>query len=121
MARAARGTARHGASCNSTGLFASAWKHGYSAKQTEGKGASSAMVVRLRVGSRYQIAVPAEARQRLKISRGDYMLVEVRDGTILLRPEPENYADHLRGLHREVWEGLDAQEYVNRERDAWQG
>lgn len=77
-------------------------------------------VTRVKVSSRYQIAIPAEARQRLKSSRGDFLLVDVRDGSILLRPEPERYADQLRGLHREVWEGLDAQEYVNRERDAWQ-
>jgi hypothetical protein len=25
----------------------------------------------------------------------------------------------LRGLGKEIWQGLDAQEYVNRERDSW--
>jgi hypothetical protein len=27
----------------------------------------------------------------------------------------------LRGLGKEIWEGIDAQEYVNRERDSWDG
>lgn len=27
----------------------------------------------------------------------------------------------LRGLGKEVWQGIDAQEYVNQERDAWDG
>jgi len=27
----------------------------------------------------------------------------------------------LQGLGREIWRGLDAQEYVNRERSAWNG
>lgn len=27
----------------------------------------------------------------------------------------------LRGLGKEIWNGIDAQEYVNRERDSWNG
>lgn len=27
----------------------------------------------------------------------------------------------LRGLGKEIWVGIDAQEYVNRERDSWNG
>ena len=27
----------------------------------------------------------------------------------------------LRGLGKEIWTGIDAQEYVNRERDSWDG
>ncbi len=27
----------------------------------------------------------------------------------------------LEGLGKEIWEGIDAQEYVNRERDSWNG
>lgn len=27
----------------------------------------------------------------------------------------------LEGLGKEIWEGIDAQEYVNQERDAWTG
>ena len=79
------------------------------------------MVARVKVSNRYQIAVPAEARKRLKIGKGDHLLVEIRDGSMLLLPEPENYAEHLRGLHKEIWDGIDAQEYVGRERDSWRG
>jgi hypothetical protein len=35
-------------------------------------------------------------------------------------PEPPDYARRLRGLHREVWEGIDVDEYVRREREAWE-
>lgn len=27
----------------------------------------------------------------------------------------------LEGLGKEIWQGIDAQEYVNRERDSWNG
>lgn len=35
--------------------------------------------------------------------------------------EPQHSILELRGLGKEVWEGIDAQEYVNQERDAWGG
>jgi AbrB family looped-hinge helix DNA binding protein len=77
------------------------------------------VAVRVRVSSRYQIAVPSTVRQRLTINRGDHLLVDVREGHIILVPEPKSYAQRLRGLYREVWQGVDAQDYVRQERDAW--
>ncbi len=79
------------------------------------------MATRVKVSSRYQIAVPATARKQLQINRGDHLLVDVRDGYVILMPEPRDYSQHLRGLHREVWEGVEPQEYVQQEREAWQG
>lgn len=78
------------------------------------------MTTRVKVSSRFQIAVPAAARKQLGIERGDQLIVEVRDGYVVLVPEPRDYVARLRGLHSEIWEGIDPQEYVNRERAAWQ-
>jgi hypothetical protein len=33
--------------------------------------------------------------------------------------EPQHEITELRGLGKEVWGGIDAQEYVNSERDSW--
>jgi hypothetical protein len=35
--------------------------------------------------------------------------------------EPEHSILELCGLGKEIWEGIDAQEYVNRERASWNG
>ncbi len=78
------------------------------------------MAARVKVSNRFQIAVPAEARRRLSIKEGDHLLVDVREDSIVLVPEPRDYAARLRGLHREVWEGVEPQEYVRQEREAWQ-
>lgn len=77
------------------------------------------MVVRVKVSNKHQIAVPATVRKELHIESGDHLLVEVREGHIILMPEPHDYSRHLRGLHREIWEGVEPQEYVEREREAW--
>lgn len=78
------------------------------------------MSIRVKLNSRNQIAIPAQVRRLLKLKAGDHLLVEVRDGSAILLPEPEDFAAQLRGLHRDVWEGKEPQEYVRRERDAWQ-
>jgi len=72
----------------------------------------------VKVSSRYQIAVPQQARKLLKIKSGDRLLVDVQDGMLILMPEPGNYTDHLAGLHREIWEK--SEEYITGERDAWE-
>jgi AbrB family looped-hinge helix DNA binding protein len=65
------------------------------------------MTIRVKVSNRYQIAVPAAVRKRLGIERGDHLLVAIRDGHVLLMREPRDYGRHLRGLHREIWDGVD--------------
>ena len=78
------------------------------------------MAIRVKVSSKYQISVPSVARRKLPIMPGDYLLLDVRDGYVILMPEPRDYGQHLTGLHREIWEGVDPQEYLRREREAAQ-
>ena len=79
------------------------------------------MVIRVKVSKKHQIAVPAEVRKQLDIRSGDELLVELRDGYAVLLPEPRDYSERLRGLHREIWEGVEPQEYVRQERAVWRG
>jgi AbrB family looped-hinge helix DNA binding protein len=74
----------------------------------------------VKVSSRYQIVVPAAARAQLNIQSGDRLLVDIQDGMLILIPQPQDYTQKLSGLHKEVWEKVDAQEYIDQERDAWQ-
>ena len=39
----------------------------------------------------------------------------------LIAEKPKHSILELRGLGKQIWEGIDAQEYVDRERDAWVG
>ena len=56
----------------------------------------------VKVSSRYQISVPRVARDRLNIKSGDRLLVDIQDGLLILVPQPQDYADRLAGLHKEV-------------------
>jgi AbrB family looped-hinge helix DNA binding protein len=74
---------------------------------------------RVKVSSRYQISLPSAARQQLEIEAGDHLLVDVQDGVIVLIPQPDDYVTHMAGLHREIWNGINSDDYLSEERDAW--
>jgi len=38
---------------------------------------------------------------------------------VTLTPKPKRSILELRGLGKEVWHGIDAQDYVNQERESW--
>lgn len=74
---------------------------------------------KVKLSSKNQIVIPAEAREKLGLEPGDTLLVEIRDHSIVLFKEPTDYVAHMRGLHKEIWEGIDVQEYIDGERGAW--
>jgi len=78
------------------------------------------VAVRVKVSKKHHIAVPSAVRKQLGIKSGDELLVELRGGYAVLLPVPHDYSQRLRGLHRAIWEGVERQEYVRQEREAWQ-
>jgi AbrB family looped-hinge helix DNA binding protein len=77
------------------------------------------MALQVKVSSKHQIAVPSSVRRQLAIEAGDYLLVDVQDDAIVLIRASTDPIEELRGLGREIWDGIDAQEYVNAERSGW--
>ncbi len=75
--------------------------------------------VSVKVSSRYQVAVPRIAREKLNIQSGDRLLVDVQDGVLILIPQPQDYAAHLAGLHKDVWADVDTTAYLEKERETW--
>ena len=75
--------------------------------------------ISVKVSRRNQIAVPQQARKRLNIHSGDQLLVDIQDGLIVLIPQPQCYTDTLVGLNQEIWIDVDAQSYIDKEREAW--
>lgn len=78
------------------------------------------MAQAVRLGKRFQFVLPKKIRQRLSLREGDVLLIEVTRKGILLVPKPQSYTKHLSGLHREVWQDVDADEYLREERKTWQ-
>jgi AbrB family looped-hinge helix DNA binding protein len=78
------------------------------------------MVITIKVSKKNQIVVPKQARKLLDIKPGNELLVKIKEDRIILIPKPKDFTKYMEGLHKEIWEGIDATEYVRREREAWQ-
>jgi len=78
------------------------------------------MVITIKVSKKNQIVVPKQARKLLDIKPGNELLVKIKEDRIILIPKPKDFTKYMEGLHKEIWEGIDAVEYVRREREAWQ-
>jgi AbrB family looped-hinge helix DNA binding protein len=77
------------------------------------------MPLSVKVSTKHQIVVPSEARRALGIEAGDRLAVEVTPEAIILRPRPPRAGARLRGLGREIWQGVDPVEYVRELRREW--
>ena len=51
---------------------------------------------------------------------GDELVVEVEKGKVMIKARPKSYARHMLGLHRNVWKGVKVDEYIRKEREAWE-
>jgi AbrB family looped-hinge helix DNA binding protein len=76
--------------------------------------------MRVKVSDRNQIALPSKVRRELNIQPGDYLLVDIQDGIIVMMPAPPPGVDYLAGFHKEVWARINANEYIREERASWQ-
>lgn len=72
-----------------------------------------------KLSAKHQIVIPRDIRRQLGLAAGDELLVEVQGHAILLVPRPRSYTKRLRGLHKDVWRGVDAAAYVREERKGW--
>ncbi len=82
---------------------------------------SDMIVETVHLGSRCQMVLPARIRKALGLREGDEVLVRKSGDVVLIVPKPASYAQQLRGLHREVWRGVDPDRYVREERESWEG
>ncbi len=77
------------------------------------------MGLSVKVSSKNQIVIPREAREKLRIRPGQNMLVLCREDRVVLIPKPKNFSKALSGLHKEIWENIDADDYLEEERNNW--
>jgi len=69
------------------------------------------------------IRLPKESSQKLKLKEGMELKVlsDEFDGVLILKviTGKKNDFSGIKGIGKEIWQGTDAQEYVNQERSEW--
>jgi AbrB family looped-hinge helix DNA binding protein len=73
----------------------------------------------IKVSSKYQIVIPRDIREKLNLKAGDKLIIKTNNEKIIIYPQPKSYAKYALGLGKEIWQGIDATEYVRKERETW--
>ena len=76
-------------------------------------------VISAQVSEKYQVVIPKEVRQRLKVEPRDTLLFLIDGDSVLIRPKPASFTATLRGLHKHVWPS-DPEEWLAEERTTWE-
>ena len=75
-----------------------------------------------KVSHKFQVVIPKEVRESLGISRGDKLEVCGKNHEIIMKKskakKPLSLKD-LKGLGKEIWKGVDIEDYINKERESW--
>ncbi len=77
------------------------------------------MPVSTKLGKKCQVVIPKEIRRAVGVTEGDELIIEAVDNKIILKQKPKSYSQKLKGLHKDVWKGIDAAKYVKKERESW--
>ena len=74
------------------------------------------MSVTVKIGAGYNIAIPKILIEKMKFAKNDELLMDVEDDKLVLIKKPQKYTAKLKGLHKEIWDNVDATDYVIHER-----
>ncbi len=69
------------------------------------------------LSSSYQTAVPSNVRKKLKLKPGAKMTWYVENDQIRIKISPDDFIKKYYGIGKELYDGTDAQEYVNQLRE----
>lgn len=73
----------------------------------------------VRLGAKGQIVVPKAVRDQLSLKEGDTLMLVVDGQRVILRARPVSFTEAMRGLHKEIWEGVDVDKWLEEERSSW--
>jgi len=74
-----------------------------------------------KVSHKFQVVIPKGVREILGISKGDTLQVYQRDHEIVMKKVEAKPISlkNLKGLGKEIWQDIDIEEYIKKERDSW--
>ncbi len=75
-----------------------------------------------KVSHKFQVVIPKEIREILGISKGDTLQVYEKDNEIVMKKAEAKIPlslKNLKGLGKEIWENIDIEGYIKKERESW--
>jgi AbrB family looped-hinge helix DNA binding protein len=75
-----------------------------------------------KVSHKFQVVIPKDIREFLGISKGDTLQVYKKNHEIVMKKieakKPLSLRN-LKGLGKEIWQAIDVDEYIKKERESW--
>lgn len=72
----------------------------------------------VQLGAKGQLVIPEAVCELLGLKEGDTLMLIVDGPRIILRARPANFTEAMLGLHKEVWEGVDVDKWLDEERSS---
>ena len=73
----------------------------------------------IHLSNKGQVVIPQQIRHELHLKQGDCFKIWIEQDKIILKPM-ERYGKRLLGLGKELWQEVDAKEYLRKERNSWE-
>lgn len=75
----------------------------------------------LKIDFRGRLYFPKAVRDFLGVEPGSEVLVRIdeRNRRLIIKKKPESWTDYSKGLGKEIWKGIDVDEWLRKERDSW--
>lgn len=73
------------------------------------------------VGSKYQIVIPKEVREKVSgIRPGSKIGIYVSNGEVAIKTKPEDWIKRTQGMMTKSWRGFDTTKELEKMRDEWE-
>ncbi|MEZ5335114.1 MAG: AbrB/MazE/SpoVT family DNA-binding domain-containing protein [Methanolobus sp.] len=77
------------------------------------------MSIIVKLSSEHTITLPEELIKKMHFASNDEIEVQVEDDRLVLSKKNTGYTSRLRGLHKDVWQDTDSEEFMRKERKSW--
>lgn len=74
------------------------------------------------VGPKSQVVIPKDVRKVAnKIRPGKKVIVKpISNSSVIIEVRPANWTKETYGMHKNIWQGIDASEYIRTLREEWE-
>lgn len=82
---------------------------------------SNPYIGEITIGERYQVVIPKKVRKIAKKMKtgARATVIPVDERTVMVSVKPRSWVSETYGMHKKIWQGIDAREYIQTLRSEW--
>ncbi|OGG22443.1 hypothetical protein A3D03_03820 [Candidatus Gottesmanbacteria bacterium RIFCSPHIGHO2_02_FULL_40_13] len=82
---------------------------------------SNPYIGEITIGERYQAVIPKKVREIARKMKAGVKatVVAIDERTVIVTVKPKDWVKETYGMHKKIWQGIDATEYIQTLRSEW--